>query len=332
MATKKKEDRRSQVGYGSSYRKGQKKDLTEKSDIGAVLGGQVWKVKPDKEAQAANPCIWMQAGAVEFKGCNNYYDCTTCKYDLGMKKQVEKGKRVSWQDLMRRRAELGRVCRHSLTHRIEKRKCAYDYQCSACDFDQFFEDVWNIKTKTFPAEMQQIKGFDMPSDYYFHNGHTWARIESGGQVRIGVDDFALKVLGEADAFDLPLMGKTLEVGKAGWGLKRKNNEADVLSPINGVITEVNAKVRENPKLANKGPYSDGWLFVVHTSDIKGAAKNLMADSDSVDWMDNEVHTLEKMIEDVAGPLAADGGYLTEDIFGNIPDLGWKNLTNTFLKT
>jgi hypothetical protein len=39
-----------------------------------------------------------------------------------------------------------------------------------------------------------------------------------------------------------------------------------------------------------------------------------------------------MIEEVAGPLAADGGYLQEDIFGNIPDLGWKNLTKTFLKT
>jgi hypothetical protein len=39
-----------------------------------------------------------------------------------------------------------------------------------------------------------------------------------------------------------------------------------------------------------------------------------------------------MIEGIAGPSVADGGYLQEDIFGNIPDLGWKNLTRTFLKT
>jgi hypothetical protein len=39
-----------------------------------------------------------------------------------------------------------------------------------------------------------------------------------------------------------------------------------------------------------------------------------------------------MIEDVAGPLAADGGYLAEDIYGNMPELGWNNLTKTFLKT
>jgi len=38
------------------------------------------------------------------------------------------------------------------------------------------------------------------------------------------------------------------------------------------------------------------------------------------------------IESVAGPLAADGGYIAEDIYGNLPALGWKNLTKTFLKT
>jgi hypothetical protein len=38
------------------------------------------------------------------------------------------------------------------------------------------------------------------------------------------------------------------------------------------------------------------------------------------------------MESVAGPLAADGGYITDDINGNLPALGWKNLTKTFLKT
>ena len=49
-------------------------------------------------------------------------------------------------------------------------------------------------------------------------------------------------------------------------------------------------------------------------------------------MNNEVQNLESMIEDVAGPLAADGGFLVSDIYGNLPDLGWKNLTQAFLRT
>jgi len=325
-------DKKIQTGYGSSYRKGSRQDLGTKTGIGAVLGNQVWMVTPDKDAKTANPCVWMQAGAVEFKNCNNFYDCTTCKYDAGMNKKVEAKKQVSWQAAMRRRSGLERQCRHSLTNRIEKRSCAYDYECSKCDFDQFFEDVWTAKTRSLPNEIQQVKGFGVPMGYYFHNGHTWVRIESGGYMRIGLDDFALKLLGKADALDLPNMGKELDSGKIGWGMKRKEDLADVLSPVDGVIMEVNSKVRENPGCANREPYGDGWLFMVRTPDIKKAAKKLMDDTASLGWMNGEVAKLENMIEEKAGPMATDGGFLADDIYGNIPDLGWTNLTNTFLGT
>ncbi|MFC1814530.1 glycine cleavage system protein H [Thermodesulfobacteriota bacterium] len=332
MKEKIKQNQRSQVGYGSSYRKGSPPDLGKNDEIPVILGKQVWMVKPDKKTKIANPCIWMQAGAVKFMNCNNFYDCTTCKYDSGMAQRLEQGKQISWQDAMRKKSDLERVCRHSLTNRIANRLCAYDYQCATCDFDQFFEDVWTPKNKSIPYAMQQVKGFDVPADYYFHNGHAWARIESGGYIRVGLDDFSLKLLGKADAFDLPLMGKELDQGAVGWGLKQKENLADVLSPVNGVIVEVNSRVRENPQIANREPYEDGWLFMVRSPDIKATMNNLMTDTKSLTWMNTEVRNLENLIEDVAGPLAADGGHLAADIYGNLPQLGWKNLTKRFLKT
>jgi len=72
--------------------------------------------------------------------------------------------------------------------------------------------------------------------------------------------------------------------------------------------------------------------MVRTPDVKATMGKLMADQNSLTWMNNEVTNLENMIEEVAGPLAADGGYLADDIYGNLPALGWKNLTQAFLKT
>ncbi|UCG04835.1 MAG: glycine cleavage system protein H [Desulfobacterales bacterium] len=332
MAEGKNKEKRSQVGIGSTYRKGIGQDLGSEREIGAVMGGQVWMIKPDQKAKAAHPCLWMQTGVVKFKNCDNYYDCTTCKYDHAMGQKATKGRQLTWQESMRRRPAMDRVCRHSLTQRINTRICAYDYECSKCDFDQYFEDVWTTKNKSMPFEIQQVKGFDVPMGYYFHNGHAWARIESGGYIRIGLDDFSLKLLGQADALDLPLMGKELDQGKVGWGLRRKKNQADVLSPVDGVIVEVNSNVRENPQVANREPYGDGWLFMIRTPDVKGTMNKLMTDQNSLAWINEEVSHLENMIEEVAGPLAADGGYLADDIYGNLPDLGWENLTKKFLKT
>jgi glycine cleavage system H lipoate-binding protein len=294
--------------------------------------GQTWKVKTSKEEGKLNPCIWMQSGAVKSKSCNNFYNCTSCSYDLGMRKRVESGKQISWQDFMRRKSGLERICRHSLTNRIVKRACAYDYNCSSCDFDQFFEDVWSSKTGSNFSEIRTVKGFEVPTGHYFHNGHTWARIESGGHIRIGMDDFTMKLLGKADAFDLPLKGKELYQNKAGWGIKRDGKSADVLSPVDGVIVDVNYKTHENPELANLEPYGSGWLFIVHAPDIKEAFNSLMDEDISLSWMNNEIEKLEAMIADVSVSKIGDGGYEGPDIYGSLPELGWDNLVRNFLRS
>ena len=49
-------------------------------------------------------------------------------------------------------------------------------------------------------------------------------------------------------------------------------------------------------------------------------------------MAREVENLYDLVEETSGPLAADGGYLGQDIYGSMPQIGWKNLTTLFLKT
>ena len=332
MTEKTKNNPRSRIGYGSSYHRNGGPERRNADGIGSVLGGQMWVITPDKKGQPDNPCLWMAAGAVKFKNCNNFYDCTTCKYDHAMAVKSAAGKQVSWQDAMRKRPALERVCRHSLTGRIANRACALDFRCEKCDFDQFFEEVMAAQTTFPPTGVATVKGFDVPRDYHFHNGHTWARIESGGYLRIGLDDFSQKVFGQADGFELPLMGKELSCNEVGWGLKRKHNLADVRSPVDGVIMEVNTRVMKNPELANREPYSDGWLFLVRTPDVKRAAKRLFAGDESIAWISSEVDILEDMVADVAGPLAADGGTFGPDLYGNLPGLDWGKLARTFLKT
>jgi hypothetical protein len=51
-----------------------------------------------------------------------------------------------------------------------------------------------------------------------------------------------------------------------------------------------------------------------------------------EYIDQEVARLYEVIEETAGPLAADGGYLGDDIYGNMPHIGWQKLTQLFLRT
>ncbi|MBW2478607.1 MAG: glycine cleavage system protein H, partial [Deltaproteobacteria bacterium] len=50
------------------------------------------------------------------------------------------------------------------------------------------------------------------------------------------------------------------------------------------------------------------------------------------YLDGEIERLYKVIEEEVGPLAADGGYLGDDIYGNLPPTSWDKLTRLFLHT
>lgn len=278
------------------------------------------------------PCIWMQAGVAPKKRCTHFFDCTTCKYDAGMARAAAAGRQLTWQEALRRRDSTDRACRHALTGRTGHRICPMNYNCGHCDFDQTLEDALIPGSPQTDGTYDDVKGFRVPRGHYFHSGHTWARIESGGVIRVGMDDFALKVLGCPEGLDLPLMGQELYRGESGWGIRRKDHSADVKAPVSGVITRVNQQPSADPGSMGDDPYAKGWLFTLHNPDLKGAVKPLMAEDESLLWMDREIGDLETMIEGVAGPLSADGGTLVSGVYDSLPGLGWHNLVNRFLGT
>ena len=294
-----------------------------------------------------HPCIWMQAGVVSKKLCRIKYDCPSCRFDrimrrvgdenLSLKREgvVPKGKRgqiVPWQQKLRSKPTAKRPCIHHMKGRIEFKICNNEYKCPNCDFDQYFNDQFSVHAVMSPVDVLDIKGFKVPQGYYFHPGHTWIKVEEGSSVRVGIDEFALRLLGPLDHIEAPLMGKEVKQGSADIGVSRAAHQARFLSPVSGVVTAINPKLREEGDLANQDPYSAGWVMSVHCNNLRGDLKNLMINNETEGFMEGEVARLYEVIEEVAGPLAVDGGDLSHDIYGHLPQLGWESITKIFLKS
>jgi glycine cleavage system H lipoate-binding protein len=193
-----------------------------------------------------------------------------------------------------------------------------------------FFDQYSVHAFVSPIDMIDIKGFKIPQGYYLHRGHAWARIEEEHQVRIGVDDFALRLLGPLDRINAPLIGKEVKQDEKEIFLFRGENMAELLSPLSGVVTSINPILRERGTLANEDPYSEGWVMMIEPYRLRKELKELMLDNESGLFMDGQIEKLYESIEDIYGPIAADGGYLGFDIYGNMPELGWDRLKKTFL--
>jgi glycine cleavage system H lipoate-binding protein len=296
--------------------------------------------------EKGHPCIWMQAGVVSRKFCKIRYDCPSCRFDrilrrvsnenFNLKREglVPEGKRgliVSWQQKLRSQPAIKRPCIHHMKGRIAFKVCTNDYKCGNCDFDQYFHDQYSVHAVMSPVDVLDVEGFKVPQGYYFHPGHTWIKVEEGSSVRVGIDEFALRLLGPLDRIEAPLMGKEVKQGSADIDVSRASNQASFLSPVSGVVTAINPKLREEGALANQYPYSAGWVMSVHCDNLRAELKNLMISNETEAFMQGEVARLYGVIEEVAGPLAADGGNLSHDIYGHMPQLGWERIVKTFLK-
>jgi glycine cleavage system H lipoate-binding protein len=291
-------------------------------------------------------CIWMEAGVIDYKLCNNYYNCHTCSFDKAMKETADKnalarlqgvdpaGKKakiIPWQEKMRTRQGGDRICRHSLTGRAPSRLCPYHFECHSCQFEQMLEDGLELQLPFRLTSIPEVDGYRLPEGHFFHVGHTWARVENGGRIRVGLDDFSMRLFGPVDDIDLPLTGEQVKFSEIGAAFKRMGKEAAVLSPISGVVTAVNYQAAKEPRLVKQEPYNDGWLMVLDpSSDLKKNLKDLLYGNQSTEWIHAEHQTLVEMISEV-GMTYADGGYI-ENVVGNVPGLAWEKLTQKFLRT
>ncbi|MHC1724483.1 MAG: glycine cleavage system protein H [Syntrophobacteraceae bacterium] len=282
-----------------------------------------------------NQCIWMKAGVVNLKMCDNAYDCTSCAFDKAMSRKVDQKPTalVSWREVKRSKPFSQRECRHMLTGRVQFKFCANHYECKTCEYDQLL-DQEDLSTVTPPIHQNKVSGFVVAEGYYYHRGHSWARIEHGGFVRLGMDDFALRLLGSPTAVSLPSIGARLKQSEMGWSIHREQRNAGMLSPMNGVVMAVNHSVLRQPDLAKKDPFGQGWLMVVDPrGGLKNQVKNLLFEKTAQSWLNAEVKKLEEMVMSVYEvPLAAAGGEIVDDIFGNLTHLKWEDLVHEFLLT
>lgn len=296
---------------------------------------------------SASSCLWMQAGVVRHKYCGISYDCAACRFDRimlraseenrtmpGKGKSYEKRRKhiVHWIEKLKEMPSTKRPCIHHMKGRIDFKSCSHEYRCANCEFDQYFYDQYTVHALVKPVEVLNVQGFRIPQGYYLHKGHAWVKIEEGSTVRVGLDDFALRLLGPLENIEAPLVGKQMKQNISQIVLKRGEKSAGVLSPVSGVVTDVNTKLREEGYLANRNPYTDGWVVRLHSEGLRNELKDLYIGSESKEFIGKEISLLYDVIEESGGLLNTDGGYIGEDVYGNMPQIGWERLTRLFLRS
>lgn len=189
----------------------------------------------------------------------------------------------------------------------------------------------DMESQMGPARLipSLVSGFKVPDNVRYHPGHTWALSESPNLVRVGIDDFAGKLAGKIESVTLPQRGQWVRQGQKIWSIVRDGQKVDMLSPIEGSVADINDAIVQNPAIACKDPYGDGWFVTVQAPDSKTNFRNLLGGALAKSWMEEAAGRLQRRMPAMAGALMQDGGEAVNDLSSIIPNAKWIEITKEF---
>ncbi len=177
-----------------------------------------------------------------------------------------------------------------------------------------------------------VDWFRLANDYYYHQGHTWLKPEGKGMVRVGIDDFAQKLVGRPAKVDLPAVGTQLQQGEKSVKLNIDGKEVSFLSPVDGEVVEINDAAIASPDIINRAPYENGWLLKVKSNHLNRNLKNLLHGNIAKLWIEDTVDKLSRAVSGNYGVVLQDGGTITNGFVKELAPDNWEEIASEFFMT
>lgn len=99
-----------------------------------------------------------------------------------------------------------------------------------------------------------------PTDLKYTKSHEWMKQEDGVVV-VGISDFAQDALGDVVFVNLPAVGDEVVAGDSFGDVESVKAVSDLISPVTGVVVEINEELDDSPEKLNEDPYG-AWIIKV----------------------------------------------------------------------
>ncbi len=183
------------------------------------------------------------------------------------------------------------------------------------------------RPSTMPSPRQWFRIVD---GLYFHQGHSWARVEDKETVVVGMDDFAQKLVGEMRTIQLPRLGEDVHQGTRAWEIIVESRSIPMRSPVSGRVVAVNEEAQASPKVVNDDPYEKGWLMKIRPRGLQNDVTNLLSGKLARAWMEQTVDALRTRSSGNLGMVLQDGGIPVLGIAKNLSQDKWYEIASEFL--
>lgn len=121
---------------------------------------------------------------------------------------------------------------------------------------------------------------------FYSESHEWVKVD-GETATVGISDHAQQAMGNIVYVDMPEEEDEVTANEDFGAVESVKAASDLISPVSGVVVEVNEALADAPELLNKDAY-ENWIIKVKMDDPE-ELKNLMDAAAYEKFCENEEH-------------------------------------------
>ena len=182
-----------------------------------------------------------------------------------------------------------------------------------------------------PAEADRGFGgeFSIPGGVLISTGHLWASLAEDGTARVGLDDFAKKLLGRIDTIDFPNIGMNVKAGQPLFSVNQRNRRAQFHAPLSGKVVKINEDLREDCTMLEEMSYGENWVCVIDGDDLDAELSHLKIGRSAVAFFQEDIDRFLAFVQEANGREDSDPASLCIGAIEKMDDARWETTVKEF---
>jgi CheY-like chemotaxis protein len=176
--------------------------------------------------------------------------------------------------------------------------------------------------------------FQIPGGVFISEGHCWANISEEGLVKVGLDDFAKKIIGKIDSIGLPNLGMSVKKGQSLFTVNQDQKSLSFKSPVSGKVKEVNKFINDELDSLNLSPYDINWICTIDADELDSELPTLKIGRSAVSFYQEDIERLQSLKKKIKTGKEAElepNGAIFAGEMEKLDEISWKRFAKEFFE-
>lgn len=196
-----------------------------------------------------------------------------------------------------------------------------------------------LKPKVHITHLKEAVGsktpeFQIPGGVFISEGHCWANVSEDGTAKVGLDDFAKKIIGKVDSVGLPNLGMIVKKGQSLFNITQGQRTISFKSPVSGKVKEINKFINHELDSLNFTPYDMNWVCEIDADELDSELPGLKIGKSAVSFYQEDIEKLQvlkkKTQTSKEAELEPEGAIFAGEM-EKLDDISWKRFAEEFFE-